>query len=164
MGKDMGGIDFAAYRRKIEANSTLIRTVIRGLQKNGYKKTPQENSYGVWDRKKALILSYQRLFFRRYLILNLTPRSLPPKKLYYRLIQCFLIRKQGKHLFFFWSRVRESNPPPRLGKHNGRFYHWLTKAGKVLYLQRFFGFSRFACFEIFGGFLSVFQTDSVTIT
>ena len=81
MGKDLGGIDFAAYRRKIEANSTLIRTVIRGLQKNGYKKTPQENSYGVWDRKKALILSYQRLFFRRYLILNLTPRSLPPKNI-----------------------------------------------------------------------------------
>ena len=80
-GKDMGGIDFAACRRKIEANSTLVRTVIRGLQKKGYKKTPQENSYGVWDRKKALILSYQCLFFRRYLILNLTPRSLPPKNI-----------------------------------------------------------------------------------
>ena len=81
MGKDMGGIDFAAHKGKNIANSTLIRTVIRGLLKNGHKKTPQENSYGVWDRKKALILSYQRLFFRRYLILNLTPRSLPPKNI-----------------------------------------------------------------------------------
>ena len=95
-GKDMGGIDFAACRRKIEANSTLVRTVIRGLQKKGYKKTPQENSYGVWDRKKALILSYQRLFFRRYLILNLTPRSLPPKNIVLPTNSMFSYAEAGK--------------------------------------------------------------------
>ena len=100
-GKDMGGIDFAACRRKIEANSTLVRTVIRGLQKKGYKKTPQENSYGVWDRKKALILSYQCLFFRRYLILNLTPRSLPPKNIVLPTNSMFSYPEAGKGRFSF---------------------------------------------------------------
>ena len=100
-GKDMGGIDFAACRRKIEANSTLVRTVIRGLQKKGYKKTPQENSYGVWDRKKALILSYQCLFFRRYLILNLTPRSLPPKNIVLPTNSMFSYPEAGKSTLFF---------------------------------------------------------------
>lgn len=99
----MGGIDFAACRRKIEANSTLIRTVIRGLQKNGYKKTPQEYSYGVWDRKKALILSYQRLFFRRYLILNLTPRSLPPKNIVLPTNSMFSYAEAGKGRPLFLS-------------------------------------------------------------
>ena len=102
-GKDMGGIDFAACRRKIEANSTLVRTVIRGLQKKGYKKTPQENSYGVWDRKKALILSYQCLFFRRYLILNLTPRSLPPKNIVLPTNSMFSYPEAGKEPPFLLS-------------------------------------------------------------
>ena len=77
----MGGIFLAAHRRKDRAISTLIRTVIRGLQKNGYKKTPQEDFLWRWDRKKALILSYQRLFFSRYLIFDFTPRSLPSKNI-----------------------------------------------------------------------------------
>ena len=92
----MVGIDFAAHKGKNIANSTLIRTVIRGLLKNGHKKTPQENSYGVWDRKKALILSYQRLFFRRYLILNLTPRSLPPKNIVLPTNSMFSYPEAGK--------------------------------------------------------------------
>ena len=97
----MVGIDFAAHKGKNIANSTLIRTVIRGLLKNGHKKTPQENSYGVWDRKKALILSYQRLFFRRYLILNLTPRSLPPKNIVLPTNSMFSYPEAGKASLFF---------------------------------------------------------------
>ena len=107
-GKDMGGIDFAACRRKIEANSTLVRTVIRGLQKKGYKKTPQENSYGVWDRKKALILSYQCLFFRRYLILNLTPRSLPPKNIVLPTNSMFSYPEAGKGTLYFYILEKPS--------------------------------------------------------
>ena len=103
MGKDMGGIDFAAHKGKNIANSTLIRTVIRGLLKNGHKKTPQENSYGVWDRKKALILSYQRLFFRRYLILNLTPRSLPPKNIVLPTNSMFSYPEAGNGCPLFWD-------------------------------------------------------------
>ena len=98
----MGGIDFAAHKGKNIANSTLIRTVIRGLLKNGHKKTPQENSYGVWDRKKALILSYQRLFFRRYLILNLTPRSLPPKNIVLPTNSMFSYPEAGKGCLFYF--------------------------------------------------------------
>ena len=104
MGKDMVGIDFAAHKGKNIANSTLIRTVIRGLLKNGHKKTPQENSYGVWDRKKALILSYQRLFFRRYLILNLTPRSLPPKNIVLPTNSMFSYPEAGKSPVLFVSK------------------------------------------------------------
>ena len=98
----MVGIDFAAHKGKNIANSTLIRTVIRGLLKNGHKKTPQENSYGVWDRKKALILSYQRLFFRRYLILNLTPRSLPPKNIVLPTNSMFSYPEAGNGCLFFF--------------------------------------------------------------
>lgn len=114
-GKDMGGIDFAACRRKIEANSTLVRTVIRGLQKKGYKKTPQENSYGVWDRKKALILSYQCLFFRRYLILNLTPRSLPPKNIVLPTNSMFSYPEAGNGHRFLMRQRRYSMTTRRLG-------------------------------------------------
>ena len=99
----MVGIDFAAHKGKNIANSTLIRTVIRGLLKNGHKKTPQENSYGVWDRKKALILSYQRLFFRRYLILNLTPRSLPPKNIVLPTNSMFSYPEAGKSSLFLFT-------------------------------------------------------------
>jgi len=123
MGKDMGGIDFAACRRKIEANSTLIRTVIRGLQKNGYKKTPQEYSYGVWDRKKALILSYQRLFFRRYLILNLTPRSLPPKNIVLPTNSMFSYPEAGKGGPFFNGTWKMMLPNRRVGACPRRDFH-----------------------------------------
>ena len=108
----MVGIDFAAHKGKNIANSTLIRTVIRGLLKNGHKKTPQENSYGVWDRKKALILSYQRLFFRRYLILNLTPRSLPPKNIVLPTNSMFSYPEAGNGYLLFWYTGRDSNPQP----------------------------------------------------
>ena len=65
-------------------------------------KTPQENSYGVWDRKKALILSYQCLFFRRYLILNLTPRSLPPKNIVLPTNSMFSYPEAGNGHLLFW--------------------------------------------------------------
>ena len=109
----MGGIDFAAHKGKNIANSTLIRTVIRGLLKNGHKKTPQENSYGVWDRKKALILSYQRLFFRRYLILNLTPRSLPPKNIVLPTNSMFSYPEAGNGCLFF---IRRKTTPRYAGE------------------------------------------------
>ena len=49
----MGGIFFAAHRGKNKGFSTLIRTVIRGLQKNGYKKTPQEDFLWRLGQKKG---------------------------------------------------------------------------------------------------------------
>jgi len=123
MGKDMGGIDFAAHKGKNIANSTLIRTVIRGLLKNGHKKTPQENSYGVWDRKKALILSYQRLFFRRYLILNLTPRSLPPKNIVLPTNSMFSYPEAGKGGPFFNGTWKMMLPNRRVGACPRRDFH-----------------------------------------
>ena len=120
MGKDMVGIDFAAHKGKNIANSTLIRTVIRGLLKNGHKKTPQENSYGVWDRKKALILSYQRLFFRRYLILNLTPRSLPPKNIVLPTNSMFSYPEAGNGWVFIFGGARHVKSEQRAASISAR--------------------------------------------
>ena len=63
----------------------------------------------------------------------------------------------------FWSRVRESNPPSRLGKHRCDYFSIAAESLKSLYFQSFFGFSGSRPFMNFRKFLLVFQKNRVTI-
>ena len=93
-----------------------------------------------------------------------TSRCPPDIAIYFvRFPSCSKTEGTHKGCPLFWSRVRESNPPPRLGKRNSGFSAIFSKTQKVLYYQCIFRFQWPMNFENFQVIFSGFQPLSVTI-